>query len=409
MANLTGKFISAISEPSGMWEKLIMAFHSGIHNYAWAVIVFTIVLKLILLPLDFLNKYITQKNTKIQAIIQPEVAKIQKQYGNNKQLVNQKTMELYKKNNYNVVGSCVVMIVNLVLTLVIFITLFSGLNSMASYKIAYQYNEIQKSYYSLEDYDVDNIVDVYKGYYVEFANNNLDEQGNFDSALAETYAKEKTKDTLSNKGASEEAVAVKNERALNRYNEVKESWLWVENIWKSDTPWSNSVASFNEYLSGARASFTETTFKLSEEENAKTVTLSADSLKELAEVEYNTIMDPIRDSAGRANGYLIIVILAVGLNLISVLLTQGKLKFKRKKMEDPAQPKQPGGWLMMILIPGLMLYITLTYNTVFALYIFASSLVGILTTPLINYFVKLLENRKSKKQPKETVDYSRKK
>ncbi len=409
MANLTGKFISAISEPNGVWEKIIMAFHSGIHNYAWAVIVFTIVLKLILLPLDFLNKYITQKNTKIQAIIQPEVAKIQKQYGNNKQLVNQKTMELYKKNNYNVVGSCVIMIVNLVLTLVIFITLFAGLNSIASYKIAHQYNEIQKSYYSVAEYDVDNIVNIYKERYVEYVNNNSDAQGNFDSALAEAYAKSKTKELLSNKDVSEEVIAEKNERAINKYNEVKESWLWVENIWKSDTPWSNSVASFNEYLSGAKASFKDTAFKLNDDENAKTVTISADSLKEFAEVEYNTIMDPIRDSAGRANGYLIIVILAVGLNLISLLLAQGKLKFKRKKTEEPAQPKQPGGWLMMVLLPGLMLYITLTYNAVFALYIFASSLVGVLTTPLINYFVKLLENRKSKKQPKQTVDYSRKK
>ena len=407
MANLTGKFISAISEPSGVWEQIIMAFHSGIHNYAWAVIVFTIVLKLVLLPLDFLNKHITQKNAKIQAVIQPEVAKIQKQYGANKQLVNQKTMELYKKNNYNVVGSCVIMIVNLALTLVIFITLFAGLNSMASYKIAHQYNEIQKSYYSLEEYDVENIVDVYKNSYIEYVANNSDEQGNFDAAAAETYAKTKAKNTLSNEGVSEEIIAEKNERALARYNEVKEGWLWVENIWKSDTPWSNSVASFNEYLSGARASFKDTTFKLSDDENAKTAVISADSLKELAEVEYNTIMDPIRDSAGRANGYLIIVILAVGLNLLSVLLTQGKLKFRRKKTEEEA-PKQPGGWLMMVLIPGLMLYITLTYNTVFALYIFASSLVGVLTTPLINYFVRLIEKRKSKKQP-ETVNYSRKK
>ena len=123
MANLTARFLSAVAEPTGVWEKIIMAFQSGIPNYAWAIIVFTVVLKLILLPLDFLNKYITAKNTKVQNLIQPELAKIQKQYGNNKQILNQKTMELYKKHNYNVTGSCVIMLVNMALTLFIFITL----------------------------------------------------------------------------------------------------------------------------------------------------------------------------------------------------------------------------------------------------------------------------------------------
>ena len=61
------------------------------------------------------------------------------------------------------------------------------------------------------------------------------------------------------------------------------------------------------------------------------VELDANDLKELAEVEYNQIMDPIRETAGRENGYLIVVILAAGLNVLSILATQGKLKFKKKK------------------------------------------------------------------------------
>lgn len=404
MANLASKLLGAVSQPNGVWEKIIMAFHNGIHNYAWAIIVFTIVLKLVLLPLDFLNKYVTNKNTKVQMAIQPELEKIQKQCGNNKQLLNQKTMELYKKHNYNVTGSCFVMLINMALTLTIFITLFSGLNSMAAYKVQYQYNEIQKSYYSVNDYSVDNLSDKYSIYFNEYAENpaNINESGNFDKDLAKIYAIDKVKaDIMSYNNETNNA------NALQRYGEVKESWLWIDNIWKSDTPWTNSVASFSEYSNSARASFKNVSIKNASDEEIGV--LSASDLKSLAEVEYNQIMDPIRESAGRANGYLIVVILAAGLNLLSILVAQGKLKFKRKKKTSEEVQPQPGGWLMMILLPAIMIYITLIYNAVFGVYILVSSLVSTAATPLINWVINIIEKKKQLKQEKATtVSYSRK-
>lgn len=409
MAYLASKLLGAVSQPNGVWEKIIMAFHNGIHNYAWAIIVFTIVLKIILLPLDFLNKYVTAKNAKVQKAIQPELEKIQKQYGNNKQIINQKTMELYKKNNYSVTGSCVVMLINMALTLTIFITLFSGLNSMAAYKVQYQYNEIQKSYYSVEDYSNDNLAERYKHYFIEYASDtaNLNDEGKIkDEIAAKTYAIDKVKAEIAtyNNGTN-------NANALKRYGEVKESWLWIDNIWKSDTPWTNSVATFKEYSNSARATFKDVEIKNTADEQIGMLT--AGDLKSLAEAEYNQIMDPIRESAGRANGYLIVVILAAGLNLISLLASQGKLKFKRKKkttLEEEPKQKQPGGWLMLVLLPAIMIYITLIYNAVFGLYIFVSSLVTTAATPLINWLINVIDKKKQAKKDKEvTVSYSRKK
>lgn len=409
MAYLASKLLGAVSQPNGVWEKIIMAFHNGIHNYAWAIIVFTIVLKIILLPLDFLNKYVTAKNAKVQKAIQPELEKIQKQYGNNKQIINQKTMELYKKNNYSVTGSCVVMLINMALTLTIFITLFSGLNSMAAYKVQYQYNEIQKSYYSVEDYSNDNLAERYKHYFIEYASDtaNLNDEGKIkDETAAKTYAMDKVKAEIATYNNE-----TNNANALQRYGEVKESWLWIDNIWKSDTPWTNSVATFKEYSNSARATFKDVEIKNTADE--KIGTLTAGDLKSLAEAEYNQIMDPIRESAGRANGYLIVVILAAGLNLISLLASQGKLKFKRKKkttLEEETNQKQPGGWLMLVLLPAIMIYITLIYNAVFGLYIFISSLVATLSTPLINWIINVIDKKKQAKKAQEvTVSYSRKK
>lgn len=409
MAYLASKLLGAVSQPNGVWEKIIMAFHNGIHNYAWAIIVFTIVLKIILLPLDFLNKYVTAKNAKIQKAIQPELEKIQKQYGNNKQIINQKTMELYKKNNYSVTGSCVVMLINMALTLTIFITLFSGLNSMAAYKVQYQYNEIQKSYYSVEDYSNDNLAERYKHYFIEYASDtaNLNDEGKIkDETAAKTYAIDKVKAEIATYNNE-----TNNANALKRYGEVKESWLWIDNIWKSDTPWTNSVATFKEYSNSARATFKDVEIKNAADEQIGMLT--ANDLKSLAEAEYNQIMDPIRESAGRANGYLIVVILAAGLNLISLLASQGKLKFKRKKkttLEEEPKQKQPGGWLMLVLLPAIMIYITLIYNAVFGLYIFVSSLVTTAATPLINWLINVIDKKKQAKKDKEvTVSYSRKK
>lgn len=409
MAYLASKLLGAVSQPNGVWEKIIMAFHNGIHNYAWAIIVFTIVLKIILLPLDFLNKYVTAKNAKVQKAIQPELEKIQKQYGNNKQIINQKTMELYKKNNYSVTGSCVVMLVNMALTLTIFITLFSGLNSMAAYKVQYQYNEIQKSYYSVEDYSNDNLAERYKHYFIEYASDtaNLNDEGKIkDETAAKTYAMDKVKAEIATYNNE-----TNNANALQRYGEVKESWLWIDNIWKSDTPWTNSVATFKEYSNSARATFKDVEIKNTADEQIGMLT--AGDLKSLAETEYNQIMDPIRESAGRANGYLIVVILAAGLNLISLLASQGKLKFKRKKkttLEEEPKQKQPGGWLMLVLLPAIMIYITLIYNAVFGLYIFVSSLVTTAATPLINWLINVIDKKKQAKKDKEvTVSYSRKK
>ena len=85
---------------------------------------------------------------KKQQELQPLMEKLQKQYANNKQVLNQKTMELYKKHNYNVVGSCVSMLVNFVLTIFIFFTLFYGLTGMSQDKIYNQYKDLQQNFYT---------------------------------------------------------------------------------------------------------------------------------------------------------------------------------------------------------------------------------------------------------------------
>ena len=81
------------------------------------VILFTLLLKLVTLPFDFISRAKMRKNSLLMEEMRPELEKLQKQYANNKQLYNQKMMALYKRNGYSMWGACLPTI----FTLVIFI------------------------------------------------------------------------------------------------------------------------------------------------------------------------------------------------------------------------------------------------------------------------------------------------
>ncbi len=87
-----------------------------IKDYALAIIVFTIILKLVLLPLSIKQTKSTIQMNKVQ----PIVAKINEKYKNDKQMAQQKTMELYKKAKINPLAGCLPMIVNMVLLIAFF-------------------------------------------------------------------------------------------------------------------------------------------------------------------------------------------------------------------------------------------------------------------------------------------------
>ena len=127
------------SMPNGFWENLLGSFYSFIGNYGWTIIIFTIVLKLVLSPLEFWQKKSTRDNTKMQAILKPELDKIKQKYAGNEQMINQKTMELYKKNNYNVMGTCGGMLVYLVITMVVLFGLLGAMSNISYYKVKEDY------------------------------------------------------------------------------------------------------------------------------------------------------------------------------------------------------------------------------------------------------------------------------
>ena len=72
-------------------------------TYGLAIILFTIIVRVILFPLSLNGQKSIMKTTKIQ----PELKKLQEKYKNDSQKLQQETMELYKKNGINPLGGCI--------------------------------------------------------------------------------------------------------------------------------------------------------------------------------------------------------------------------------------------------------------------------------------------------------------
>lgn len=337
-----------------MWINIISFFNSSVGNYALAIIILTVIIKLILSPLDFFNKKVTRKNSLMQQQIQPQLEKLQQKYGNDKNTYNQKMAELYKSNNYNVVGSCLFMLINLVVTFTVFISLLTGLNTMASKKITLQYETLQEVYQT--EYD----------------------------------------EQISNMESEEDAINEANNAVVIKYKEIKDSFLWIKNVWKADTL-TNSIPSFDEYLSVANI------VKIGDEQ--KEVSSLTEEERLQLKTEYELVMNPLREEIGTANGYFLLLILVVGTAILSQWLTQRKMTVSKNSSTNSVAGANK---IMMFVLPVILGVFALSSNSAFSLYLLCSQLVAIITTPIIDVLIDKLEQKEAnKKNDKYTPVYSR--
>ncbi len=95
-----------INIPLGYLFKGIYLF---VNNYGFTIILFTLAIKLLLLPLN-INQ---QKSMKKMQGLQPRLAKIQEKYANDKEKQSQETMKLYQEAGVNPMGGCLPMLIQL--------------------------------------------------------------------------------------------------------------------------------------------------------------------------------------------------------------------------------------------------------------------------------------------------------
>jgi YidC/Oxa1 family membrane protein insertase len=98
--------MAIIATPLG---KLLLFLYHLIGNYGFSIIVFTLIIKLILLPLT-LNQL---KQTKKVTELQPKIKELQNKYKNDKETLNIKIMELYKEHKVNPLGGCLPLLIQM--------------------------------------------------------------------------------------------------------------------------------------------------------------------------------------------------------------------------------------------------------------------------------------------------------
>ena len=86
---------------------IINPIYNLVGNYGVAVILFTVIVKVLLVPLG-----VKQQKTMVKTKqIKPELDKIQSKYKNDKEKLNEETMKLYQKYDINPMGGCLPLLV----------------------------------------------------------------------------------------------------------------------------------------------------------------------------------------------------------------------------------------------------------------------------------------------------------
>lgn len=361
-------FLNAITltKPTGLWQTILFWFEGLVNNYAVAIILLTVCVRLCFVPIDFMNKYGSKKSARIQNAMKPELDKINQKYAGQKDLLNQKTMEVYKRHKFNVTGMCFTMLIPMILQLVIFTSIFSALGTVSRYESANQYLEVREAYFSVYEIDVN------------------EELAEGETLLDKLEAYKNTLSEEQKQAKLDEA----NEKALEKYRETQDSFLWIENIWLPDSAWTNPVISYKTFLSDGNI----------DEEL-------------VSEEEFKLVMTSPNDNTRNCNGFFVLVVLSVVTSYLSTAINGWITKSRAKKKGLNINQVGVGGSgkLMMWILPMIIGLIILFYNAAFAIYSTMGSLVLLVTNPLMTMFIDMLEFEAiEKEQKRTTVSYSRK-
>ena len=108
-----------------VFSALLAGIYAVVPNYGIAIILMTVLVRIVLLPLTIRQ---TRSMREMQ-MIQPEVKKIQAKYKGNRQKMNEEMMALYKEHGVNPLGGCL----PLLLQMPVFIALFNVLRAPLAY------------------------------------------------------------------------------------------------------------------------------------------------------------------------------------------------------------------------------------------------------------------------------------
>ena len=101
---------------SSLFGYLLDALYTVFNNYGVAIIVFSVILRIVLIPITIKQ----QKSLKKSAKLQEEMKEIQRKYKNNPEKLNQETIDLYKREKLSPFAGCFSSIIQLIIILSVF-------------------------------------------------------------------------------------------------------------------------------------------------------------------------------------------------------------------------------------------------------------------------------------------------
>ena len=88
---------------------IMLAIYDFVGNWGWAIVIFTILVKLVLFPLSYKGMMSMQKLKDLA----PKMKEIKEKYGKDPAKMNQQMMELYRKHGANPMGGCLPMLLQI--------------------------------------------------------------------------------------------------------------------------------------------------------------------------------------------------------------------------------------------------------------------------------------------------------
>ena len=195
------------------------------NNFGFAIIVFSILLRIILLPITIKQQQSMKKTTKIQG----QIKALQLKYKNNQEMLNKETMELYKKENISPFSGCLSAIVQIIIIFSVFylvsqpITYMKKINDKSNNPEVKELNQVVEQYKN--DIKNDNNG---KSRYIEIATIGRinEDYKNIDSKI-NSLENDKSEEELNNENAEKTENNSDNQEAENqeKQTESKEDLL----------------------------------------------------------------------------------------------------------------------------------------------------------------------------------------
>ncbi len=175
---------------NAFFQSILTAIQSVVQSHGLTVIIFTILIRMVLLPFDYKSRKSMRKIEKLN----PKLKVLQEKYAGDKEKLQKKQAELYKKEKINPLGSCLPML----LTFPILFIMFAAMRNVANH-------ELVKSLLAIQ------------------------------TAVGDR--------TIADAGAIK--------AALPPLNSLVEPFLWIKNLWVADSPFTSVLPSASTALAAA--------------------------------------------------------------------------------------------------------------------------------------------------------------